>query len=147
MIKPLSTLLAAAVLTVAMQVASAADEKPYTYGPIVNVSYVKTKPGQFDAYIKYVATTYKQLMEEEKKAGYVLSWSVYSAQPHSASDANVILTTTYKNWAALDGIGDRIEAAQKKIWTTRAGISKAQVDREALREVLGSDNVQQLILK
>jgi hypothetical protein len=147
MIKPLSTLLAAAVLTVAMQVASAADEKPYTYGPIVNVSYIKTKPGQFDAYIKYVATTYKQLMEEEKKAGYVLSWSVYSAQPHSASDADVILTTTYKNWAALDGIGDRVEAAQKKIWATRAGISKAQVDREALREVLGSDNVQQLILK
>jgi len=143
--KPLTTLLAAAALTVAMQVASAADEKPYTYGPIVNVSYIKTKPGQFDAYIKYVATTYKQLMEEEKKAGYVLSWSVYSAQPHSAQDA--ILTTTYKNWAALDGIGDRVETAQKKIWATRAGISKAQVDREALREVLGSDNVQQLILK
>jgi hypothetical protein len=59
----------------------------------------------------------------------------------------VILTTTYKNWAALDGMGDRVEAAQKKIWATRAGISKAQVDREALREVLGSDNVQQLILK
>ena len=147
MIKPLSTLLAAAVLTVAMQVASAADEKPYTYGPIVNVSYIKTKPGQFEAYIKYVATTYKQLMEEEKKAGYVLSWSVYSAQPHSPSDANVILTTTYKNWAALDGMGDRVEAAQKKVWGTRAGITKATVDREALREVLGSDNVQQLILK
>ena len=40
MIKPLSTLLAAAVLTVAMQVASAADEKPYTYGPIVNLSLI-----------------------------------------------------------------------------------------------------------
>ena len=145
--KPLTTLLAAAALTVAMQVASAADEKPYTYGPIVNVSYIKTKPGQFDAYIKYVATTYKQLMESEQKAGYVLSWAVYSAQAHSAQDADVILTVTYKNWAALDGIGDRVEVAQKKIWATRAGISKAQVDREALREVLGSDNVQQLILK
>ena len=145
--KPLSTLLAAAALTVAMQVASAADEKPYTYGPIVNISYIKTRPGQFDAYIKYVATTYKQLMESEQKAGYVLSWAVYSAQAHSAQDADVILTVTYKNWAALDGIGDRVEVAQKKIWATRAGISKAQVDREALREVLGSDNVQQLILK
>jgi hypothetical protein len=86
-------------------------------------------------------------MESEQKAGYVLSWAVYSAQAHSAQDADVILTVTYKNWAALDGIGDRVEVAQKKIWATRAGISKAQVDREALREVLGSDNVQQLILK
>jgi hypothetical protein len=145
--KPLSTLLAAAALTVAMQVASAADEKPYTYGPIVNISYIKTRPGQFDAYIKYVATTYKQLMEAEAKAGNVLSWSVYAAQPHSPQDADVILTVTYKNWAALDGIQDRVEAAQKKVWGTRAGITKATVDREALREVLGSDNVQQLILK
>jgi len=145
--KPLSTLLAAAALTVAMQVASAADEKPYTYGPIVNISYIKTRPGQFDAYIKYVATTYKQLMEAEAKAGNVLSWSVYAAQPHSPQDADVILTVTYKNWVALDGIQDRVEAAQKKVWGTRAGITKATVDREALREVLGSDNVQQLILK
>jgi hypothetical protein len=145
--KPLTTLLATAMLLAAMQVASAADERPYTFGPVVNVSYIKTKPGQFDAYIKYVATTYKQLMESEQKAGYVLSWAVYSAQAHSAQDADVILTVTYKNWAALDGIGDRVEVAQKKIWATRAGISKAQVDREALREVLGSDNVQQLILK
>jgi len=145
--KPLSTLLAAAALTVAMQVASAADERPYTFGPVVNVSYIKTRPGQFDAYIKYVATTYKQLMDSETKAGNVLSWSVYSAQPHSPQDADVILTVTYKNWAALDGVQDRIEAVQKKIWGTRAGITKATVDREALREVLGSDNIQQLILK
>jgi hypothetical protein len=147
MIKPLTTLLVTAVLTLAMQVASAADERPYTYGPVVNVSYIKTKPGHFDDYIKYVGTTYKQLMESEQKAGYVLSWAVYRAQAHSAQDADVILTVTYKNWAALDGLGDRAETAQKKIWATRAGISKAQVDREALREVIGSDNVQQLILK
>jgi hypothetical protein len=145
--KPLSTLLAAAILTVAMQVASAADEKPYTDGPIVNVSYIKTKPGQFDAYMKYLSTTYKQLMEDQKKAGYVLNWSVYRAQPRGAEDPNVILTITFKNWAALDGLEDRINAMEKKIWSDRAGISKAQVDREALREVLGSEDVQQLVLK
>jgi hypothetical protein len=67
--KPLSTVLAAALLTVAMQAASAADEKPYTDGPIVNVSYIKTKPREFDADMKYLSTTYKQLMEDQKKAG------------------------------------------------------------------------------
>jgi len=147
MMKSLSTLLAGVILAVAMQVASAADEKSYTDGPVVNVAYIKTKPGQFDAYMKYLATTYKQLMETEKKAGYVLSWSVYRAQPHSATEADLILTTTYKNWAALDGIADRINVEQKKVWTNQAGISKAQVDREALRETLGSDTVQQLVIK
>jgi hypothetical protein len=86
-------------------------------------------------------------MDSEIKSGNVLSWAVYSAQAHSAQDADVILTVTYKNWAALDGIADRVEAAQKKVWGNRAGITKATVDREAIREVLGSDNVQQLILK
>jgi hypothetical protein len=147
MMKPITTMLAAAVLIVAAQVVSAADEKPYTNGPVVNVAYIRTKPGQFEAYMKYLATTYKQLMESEKRAGYVLSWSIYSAQPHSASDANLILTTTYKNWAALDGLSDRAEVTQKKIWANQAGISKAQVDREALRETLGSDTVQELVLK
>jgi hypothetical protein len=147
MMKSLSILVVAAILTVATQVAAAADEKPYTDGPVVNVAYIKTKPGQFEAYMKYVATTYKQLMENEKKAGYVLSWSAYRAQPRSPRDPDLILTITYKNWAALDGIADRIEATEKKIWSNQAGISKAQVDREALREVLGSENVQQLVLK
>src|ERR1700730_12910829 len=127
MTKPVKSLLAAAVLIIAMQAAFAADEKVYTDGPVVNVAYIKTKPGQFEAYMKYLATTYKQLMESEKKAGYVLSWSVYRAQPHSATEADLILTTTYKNWAALDGISDRINVEQKKVWTNQAGISKAQV--------------------
>lgn len=145
--KILSTLLAGAILMVTMQVAGAADEKLYTDGPVVNVAYIKTKPGQFDAYMKYLGTTYKQLMEEQKKAGYVVGWSAYRAQPRNASDPDVILTITFKNWAALDGLGDRLEAMQKKVWSTRAGVTKAEVDREALREVLGSENVQQLIIK
>jgi hypothetical protein len=147
MMKSFSALVAAAVLTVATQVSTAADEKAYTDGPVVNVAYIRTKPGQFEAYMKYVATTYKQLMENEKKAGYVLSWSAYRAQPRSPRDPDLILTITYKNWAALDGIADRIEATEKKVWSNQAGISKAQVDREALREVLGNENVQQLVLK
>jgi hypothetical protein len=145
--KSLSTLLAGALLAATLQVAYAADEKPYTDGPVVNVSYIKTKPGQFEAYMKYVATTYKQLMESEKKAGYVLSWSIFRAQPRSSNDPNLILTITYKNWAALDGLADRLEGSQKKVWTNQAGIAKAQVDREALREVIGSQDVQQLVLK
>ena len=147
MMKPLSTFMAAAILALAMQVASAADEKPYSDGPVVNVSYIKTKPGQFDAYIKYLGTTYRDLMEEQKKAGFVLNWSVYRAQPRSPHDPDLVLTVTYKNWAALDGIADRAEASQKKIYSTRAGIAKAQVDRESLRELIGSEDVQQLILK
>lgn len=147
MTTPVKSLLAAAVLIIAMQAAFAADEKVYTDGPVVNVSYIKTKPGQFEAYLKYLATTYKQLMEEQKKAGYVLGWSVYRAQPRAANDPDLILTVTFKNWAALDGLADRVNDAQKKIWSTAAGISKAQVDREALREAIGTQTVQQLIIK
>lgn len=72
---------------------------------------------------------------------------MHRAQPRGAEDPNVILTITFKNWAALDGLEDRINAMEKKIRSDRAGISKAHMDREALREVLGSEDVQQLVLK
>ena len=83
MTPPVKSLLAAALFMIAMQAAFAADEPVYTDGPVVNVSYIKTKPGQFEAYLKYLATTYKQLMEDQKKAGYVLTWSVFRAQPRT----------------------------------------------------------------
>jgi hypothetical protein len=54
---------------------------------------------------------------------------------------------TYKNLAAMDGFEDRVEPITKKIWSTRDAANKAAVDRESLREILGSQIIRQLNLK
>ena len=60
----LAGLLAFAALT---GIATAAD-RPYTEGAVVNVSAVRTEPGMFQEYMKYLAGPYKQMMEEQKKS-------------------------------------------------------------------------------
>jgi hypothetical protein len=62
----------AAILLLAFASSSfAQDEHAYTEGPVTNISYVKIKPGMFDTYMSYLQKTYKQVMEEQKKAGLV----------------------------------------------------------------------------
>ena len=56
----------------AISSAFADDSKSYTEGTVTEVTAIRTKPGMFDAYIKWLDTTGKQLREDEKKAGLIL---------------------------------------------------------------------------
>jgi hypothetical protein len=62
---------------VAITGTSAAADRPYTEGPVSVVSSIRTEPGQFENYLSYLAKTYKQLMEDAKKAGHVVDHAVY----------------------------------------------------------------------
>ena len=123
------------------------DSKSYTEGPVSEVTSIRVKPGMFDAYMKWLDTTGKQLREDEKKAGIILDYAVYSVTPRSPQDPNVYLTITYKNMAALDGLEDRVEPFMKKIWASRDASAKAAADRESLREIIGTELIRKLELK
>jgi len=140
-------LLLAAISLLAPSFVAAQEARPYTEGPVTVVSYIKTKPGMFDAYLKWVATQRKALMDGQVKAGIVLGYRVYLAEPRTPQDADVILTVTYKNFAVLDGLDDKVDAIGKAIWETRAKANEAEIGREAMREVLGSQTIRELVLK
>ena len=140
--------LTAAILLLAFaSSAFAQDDHAYTEGPVTNISYVKIKPGMFDAYMSYLQKTYKQIMEEQKKAGLVLDYGIYSATARSPHDADLYLTTTYKNWATFDGLTEKTDAITKKVWGSLAKSDQAAIDREKMREIIGGEVVQELILK
>ena len=124
-----------------------ADEgRVYQEGPVVEVSYIRTKPGKFDDYMKFLATTYRTLMEANKKAGLILEYNIYSATPRSPQDPDLLLTITYPNMAALDR-NEESEALAVKTIGSMASQNQSAIDREALREVLGSELVRKLVLK
>ena len=125
----------------------AQDERSYTEGTVTQVSSLKIMPGMFDAYMKYLATTYKGIMEEAKKAGLVVDYGVYATNARNPSEPDLYLTITYKNWAALDGLQDRMDQITGKVWGSRAGADKASVDRGKMREQLGVEYIQRLNLK
>ena len=126
--------------------ATAAD-RVYTDGPVSVVTSVRTEPGQGNAYMKYLAATYKPMMEEAKKAGHILGYAVYSTQPRGPDDPNMYLVVTYKNMAAFDGLDDRMDAIQEKMVGSMDQRDDAMAKRERMRTILGSEMIQQLMLK
>ncbi|MES2047874.1 MAG: hypothetical protein V4447_05715 [Pseudomonadota bacterium] len=122
------------------------DVKAYKEGPVIEVSYIKIKPGKFEDYMKFLDSNYKSVMEAQKKAGLILGYQVYSAQARSPREADLILTITYPNMAALDKIAEA-EAVTAKVMGNMDAQSKAAIGREPMREVLGSELLRELILK
>jgi hypothetical protein len=134
------------ILCSLMLSASGQDAKSYKEGPVTELSYIKIKSGKFDDYMKFLDTSYKALMEENKKAGLILGYKVYAAQARSPREADLILATTYANMAALDK-ADEGEAVAVKVLGSSDAQNKASMAREAMREVLGSELIRELILK
>jgi len=126
--------------------AQADDGKAYTLGTVTAVSFIKTKPGKFNEYMKYLDTTYKAIMEGLKKEGLIVGYHIYDSVPKTPHDPDLILTVTYTNMAALDKVDER-DAVTGKIAGSLEARDKSSAEREALRESLGGDLIRELILK
>src|SRR5260370_21248653 len=113
--KPILLLLAA-ILTVSTSVTRAQEDHAYTQGPVVIVSFVRTEPGMFEDYMRYLDTTYKRLMDGFKKKGIITDYAVYQALPRGPQDADLILTVTYKNMAAVDNLQGRTNTAFREVF-------------------------------
>jgi len=140
-------LLLAAILTVSTSVTRAQEDHAYTQGPVTIVSFVRTEPGMFEEYLRYLSNTYKKLIETQKKQGIVTDYAIYQTLPRGPQDADLILTVTYKNMAALDGLQERTDPLVKETFGSLPKASSASADRDKLRKQLGSQLVRQLILK
>ncbi|HTL20437.1 MAG TPA: hypothetical protein VL220_06960 [Steroidobacteraceae bacterium] len=140
-------LLLAVSLAISTSVTRAQEEHAYTQGAVVVVSFVRTEPGMFEDYMRYLDNTYKRLMDGYKKQGIIVDYAIYQSLPRDPHDADVILTVTYKNMAALDDLQSRTDPALKQAFGSLPKAASASADREKLRKQLGSQLVRQLILK
>ena len=140
-------LLLAVSLAICTSVTRAQEEHAYTQGAVVVVSFVRTEPGMFEDYMRYLDNTYKRLMDGYKKQGIIVDYAIYQSLPRDPHDADVILTVTYKNMAALDDLQSRTDPAVKQVFGSLPKAASASADREKMRKQLGSQLVRQLILK
>jgi hypothetical protein len=124
-----------------------ADDHAYSEGPVVTVSSIRTLEGHFDDYMKWISTVWKAEQAAAKKAGYITDYAVYMGNPRGPDDADVLLVITYKNWAAFDGALAKGDAISKQVEGSIQAANQADVDRNKIRRVLGSETLQQAILK
>ena len=138
----------AAVLGLALtSVAAVADDHPFTEGPVVTVSAVRTEYGKFDEYLKFLDTTWKATQEAAKKAGYITSYKVITVEPRGENDPDIYLVVYFKNWAALDGATAKGDAIAKEVMGSLEAANQGAVDRGKIRRILGSFTGQVLDLK
>ena len=127
--------------------AALANGRDYNDGPVVNVSAIRTADGHFDDYMHWLATGWKKQEEAAKKAGLIIDYHVYTAEPHNPNDPDIYLVVTYKNWAALDGIGGKFDALSEQLEGSLDKADQAQAARGKIRTILGSETIQEATLK
>jgi hypothetical protein len=126
-------------------IAQDSDTLPYKEGPVSIVTSVRTEPGKFNEYFRYLAGRYSQSMDEAKKQGFVTNYSFFAASPKSPSEPDIYLVETYPNMAALDTATEKMSAIDKKLYGSLKASDQAFGDREQIRKILGSEMIRELI--
>jgi L-rhamnose mutarotase len=125
-----------------------AQDSAYTEGSVTQVSSIKVADGQFENYLAYLQKNWKAVMEEAKKAGYVVDYHVYSAQAHNPQEPDLFLVVTYPNMAMLDGMQAKMAPIMKKVTNqTVKEADEASGKRVVMRELMGSELLRELVLK
>jgi hypothetical protein len=124
-----------------------ADGKDWNDGPVINVASIRTVDGHFDDYMHWLATTYKKQQEAAKKAGLIIGWRVIVVEARGEHDPDVLLVTEFKNWAALDNLGSKLDKVSAEVEGSVEAAAQSERDRAKIRTVLGSRTEQEAILK
>jgi len=127
--------------------ALAQESRGYKEGNVLEVTSVLTKPGMFDEYMKFLAGTYRQEMEELKKIGVVVEYNIYQTMPRRPGDPDLYLVVTYANMAAFDTLQEKSDPIEKKLFGSMKQAAEGMVSRESIRTILGSEVIRELKLK
>ena len=140
--------IASLLLLLSLAAPVAAQDRAWSEGPVTNVTAVKVVDGQFDTYMAHLQKNWKGMMEEAKKAGYVLDYRVYGAQAHNPQEADLYLVVTYPNMAMLDGMEAKMDPILKKVMKmTPREAEEASGKRVVMRTILGEELLRELVLK
>lgn len=89
--------------------ATGAAQDQYTEGPVSRVILVRILPGHFSAFMEDIKTNIKPIWEAEKSSGLIQDYGIFLNQTKSGMDDwDIGFILTYKNMAALDGLGMKV---------------------------------------
>jgi hypothetical protein len=89
--------------------ATGVAQDQYTEGPVSRVTLVHILPGHFNAFMADLKTNIKPIWEAEKASGLIESYGIFlNTTKASIDDWDIGFILTYKNFAALDGLGMKI---------------------------------------
>jgi hypothetical protein len=139
--------LGALLLSTTLATTAYADGRDYKDGPVINVASVRTVDGHFDDYMHWLTTTWKRQEEAAKKAGLINNYEVLVVEPRGPQDPDIYLVVEYKNWAALDGLGGKLDSISTQIEGSVDKANESEASRAKIRTLIGSQTMQRADLK
>lgn len=137
-----------AMLLLVLSCVASGQERPYKQGAVTVVTSVKVMDGQYENYMNFLASAWKNNMAASKAAGIVLDYGVYDASPRRADDADVYLVTTYPNMAAFDGMTEKMDPILAKTMKMNlAQREEAAGKRTVMRTILGTEMLRAIDFK
>lgn len=140
-------LLSVLLIILLLPIQNLAQELPYKEGTVWEISFIRTKPGMKNDYLKHFADNLREAYEEGKKQGVILSYKILIGNAANREDWNLLLMVEYKNMAALDGAEEKWETINSKIIGTHDQRKSGYVSRSEMRETLGAKIVREIILR
>jgi hypothetical protein len=120
---------------------------PYTEGGVWTITFVKTKAGLDDDYLRQISGTVKPTYEEMKKQKIILDYKVLSGDAAGRDDFNVMIMVEYPNMAALDGLREKTDPVLAKVMGSEDQRRDMAVKRLDIRDILGTKTMREITLK
>ena len=99
----------AALCVTFVSLATATAQDQYTEGTVERVILVHILPGHFNAFMTDVKNNITPIWDAEKSAGLIQGYQIFLNETKaSMDDWDIGFSLTYKNMAALDGLGMKV---------------------------------------
>ena len=131
----------------ALPVQAQSQDRVYERGSVWTISYVETKPGHFDDYLKNLSGLWKIQLDALKKDGKVLSYKVLSISSPRDKEPDLILMVEQPDWAIFDTPDEYWDELILKIFSSLDEANQADIKREELRTLRGSQTAVELLFK
>jgi hypothetical protein len=123
-------------------------QEHYTEGPIWQVTLIRVKPTQFDAYLTSLRANTKTIYDEMKKEALILDYKVFlNTTKHDPQDWDIAIGVQYKNFAALDGLTAKGETIRDKILGSKQAAQQIGEKRVDMREIVSTMLLREVTLK
>jgi hypothetical protein len=137
----------AAVLACLFTPALFAQEN-YTEGQVWRVSLIRVKPNHMDEYLTSLRQVSKPFIEEEKRQGLIVDYKIFIKETqNNPQDWDLCLAVQYKNYAAMDGLGGKMEAIRDKVLGGKQEAHQLGEKREEIREIISDELLREIYLK
>jgi hypothetical protein len=139
---------ASALLLVLLFALQAFTQEHYTEGPIWQVTLIRVKPTQFDAYLTSLRANSKSIYDEMKKEGVILDYKVFlNTTKHDPQDWDIAIGVQYKNFGALDGLTAKGESIRDKVLGSKQNALQIGDKRADMREIVSTMLLREVTLK